>query len=255
MMNRFQVLFQREFHNCLLATWILSAAAMLCQPLLYWIALQNFREETRFETVYLASAAPILLPVLLAGLTGWMVWITGRDLTNASIATLLMLPGSRNKIYLAKIAAFCSALLLVMAGILVGIGICYLFFLQWCADYAQMIGVDCRMTAGFWLGLVRTPLFRLLCPMTPKEICSTLLLLATLPVLGFYIGWRRSRRYIRAILLTAPTIFIWVYLLRFRLAENHLYPDWMPLAFSTALVLLLAFIVWDSFHAVRTGDF
>ncbi|MGI5894122.1 MAG: hypothetical protein ACOX6P_05960 [Candidatus Merdivicinus sp.] len=253
-MKNFCTLFSREFTNCTVPTWILALIAILFQPLFYWITLQNTSDATRFETVYLASAAPIVVPVLFAALTGWMIWMTMRDITNGSVATLLTLPGRRSQIYLAKILAFCTSLLILIARILTGIALCYPLFLSWCEKFARIAQVDCRMTAGFWLGLCRTPLFRLLCPMTFREMISTLLLLLTLPLLSFHIGWRRGRRWVRSIILALPVLVSWIFILRSRL-NNYTYLDRADYILYAVLLGFLALMILDSFRAVRNGDF
>lgn len=252
MKSKFLALFSREFSGRLWQVWVFPLAAALFQPLLYWLAVREMYESARFEELYASSAAPILLAVLFAALTGWMVWLTVRDFSNGSICTLLTLPGSRGRIWLSKLSAFCAALLLLWAGVLAGIGLCYLVFSGRCAEIARVTGQDFRLDAGLWLGLTRSSLFRILCPMTLPEICSSLLLFLTLPLLATWAGWTfAGRHFARGGLLSIAAVGLWVLLLR----ERLLYPDEIPLQYAVVLLGTLAVAAIDSLQTVQRADF
>ena len=70
MKSKFLALFSREFSGRLWQAWVFPLAAALFQPLLYWLAVREMYEPARFEELYASSAAPILLAVLFAALTG-----------------------------------------------------------------------------------------------------------------------------------------------------------------------------------------
>ena len=230
MKSKFLALFSREFSGRLWQAWIFPLAAALFQPLLYWLAVREMYEPARFEELYASSAAPILLAVLFAALTGWMVWLTVRDFSNGSICTLLTLPGSRGRIWLSKLSAFCGR----------------------CAEIARVTGQDFRLDAGLWLGLTRSSLFRILCPMTLPEICSSLLLFLTLPLLAAWAGWTfAGRHFARGGLLSIAVVGLWVLLLR----ERLLYPDEIPLQYAVVLLGTLAVAAIDSLQTVRRADF
>ncbi len=252
MNNKFLALFCREFSGRLRQIWLFPLAAALFQPALYWLAVREMYESARFEELYLSSAAPILLAVLFAALTGWMVWMTVQDFSNGSICTLLTLPGGRGRLWLAKLSAFCGALLLLWAGILAGIGLSYLVFSGRCAEIARITGQDYRLNAGLWLGLTRAALFRILCPMTLPEIVSSLLLFLTLPLTSAWAGWAfAGRHYVRGGLGSIAAACLWALLLR----ERLLYPEEIPLPYCLTLPMILAAVAADSLQTVRRADF
>ena len=182
MAKPFVSLLRREFSGRVWQMWGFFLAALLFQPLVFWFQIKDQYQPKRFEEVYLDSAAPVLLAVFFAGIVGWMIWLSLRDCGNGSICTLMTLPGGRGQLFWSKLLGYTGAVLLLLAGVLAGILLCYPVYLSWQAELAQRTNADLTLNAGLWLALNQTPLFRLLCPMTFQEMAASLLLLLALPV-------------------------------------------------------------------------
>ena len=251
-MNKgFVSLLRREFSGRVWQLWLFFLAAALLPTLVFRLSLRPRHEIASFEELYADSAAPVLLAVLFAGLVGWMIWMTLRDFSNGSSCTLLSLPGKRGQLFWSKAAAYAGAALMLLAGVIAGILLSYSLFLLWTAQLARRLAAAHTLDAGLWLGITRSPLFRLLLPATLPEVCSSLLLLLTLPVWGCYTGWRiAGRRWVRGGVLSVLTAVCWALVFRARLADP-LHIQLPGLIVLLALVLLLAA---DSLWLLRRGD-
>ena len=251
MAKPFVSLLRREFSGRVWQMWGFFLAALLFQPLVFWFQIKDQYQPKRFEEVYLDSAAPVLLAVFFAGIVGWMIWLSLRDCGTGSTCTLMTLPGGRGQLFWSKLLGYTGAVLLLLAGVLAGILLCYPVYLSWQAELAQRTNADLTLNAGLWLALNQTPLFRLLCPMTFQEMAASLLLLLALPVWACDTGWRiAGRHWIRGGILSLSTAVCWALVFRGRLTEAWLLeiPSLIVLA---ALVILMAA---DSLWLLHRGD-
>lgn len=251
MSKPFISLLQREFTSRVWQLWGFFLAAALLQPLVYWFALKNIREPIPFETIYLQSAAPVVLAALFAGLVGWMIWMSLRDVSNGSICTLMTLPGGQGQLFWSKLLGYVGAVFLLLAGVMAGILLSHPIYLSWRQEMARITSEEYSLTAGLWLSLTRLSLFRLLCPMTFPEILMSLLLLGTLPIWACYTSWRiAGHRWIRGGILSLAVALSWALVFRDRLMD--------PMSInSSALILLLVFdvlMVADSLWLLRRGN-
>lgn len=247
----FYSLFQREFSSRVWQLWGFFLAAALLQPLVYWISLENIRNPMAFESTYLQSAAPVVLAVLFAGLMGWMIWMSLRDVSSGSICTLMMLPGGRGKLFWAKLLGYAGSVFLLLAGVVAGISLCYPIYLSWRQELARQVSQEYIQTAGLWLSLTRLSLFRMLCPMTFPEILTSLLLLETLPVWACYTSWRiAGRRWIRGGILSLTAALAWALVFRDRLMD----PMTLNLPNLILLLILTILMAADSLWLLRRGD-
>ena len=252
MAKPFVSLLRREFSGRVWQMWGFFLAAALIQPLVFWFQIKDQYQPKRFEEVYLDSAAPVLLAVFFAGIVGWMIWLSLRDCGNGSICTLMTLPGGRGQLFWSKLLGYAGAVFLLLAGALAGILLCYPIYLSWQAELAQFINADLTLNAGLWLALNQTPLFRLLCPMTFREIAASLLLLLALPVWACDTSWRiAGRHWVRGGILSLPAAVCWALVFRGRLTDFGGLLDISSLIVLAALVILMAA---DSLWLLHRGD-
>lgn len=252
MAKPFVSLLRREFSGRVWQMWGFFLAAALIQPLVFWFQIKDQYQPKRFEEVYMDSAAPVLLAVFFAGIVGWMVWMCLRDCGNGSICTLMTLPGGRGQLFWSKLLGYAGAVFLLLAGVLAGVLLCYPVYLSWQAELAQRTHADLTLNAGLWLALNQTPLFRLLCPMTFREMAASLLLLITLPVWACTTGWRiAGRRWVRGGVLSLSAAVCWALVFRGRLTDFGGLLDISSLIVLAALVILMAA---DSLWLLHRGD-
>ncbi|HIV18555.1 MAG TPA: hypothetical protein IAC82_04525 [Candidatus Merdivicinus intestinigallinarum] len=241
MAKPFVSLLRREFSGRVWQMWGFFLAAALIQPLVFWFQIKDQYQPKRFEEVYMDSAAPVLLAVFFAGIVGWMVWMCLRDCGNGSICTLMTLPGGRGQLFWSKLLGYAGAVFLLLAGVLAGVLLCYPVYLSWQAELAQRTHADLTLNAGLWLALNQTPLFRLLCPMTFREMAASLLLLITLPVWACTTGWRiAGRRWVRGGVLSLSAAVCWALVFRGRLTDFGGLLDISSLIVLAVLVILMA---------------
>ncbi len=251
MSKPFISLLQREFSSRVWQLWGFFLAAALFQPLVYWLALKSVREPLAFEDIYVQSAAPVVLVILFAGLVGWMIWMSLRDVSNGSICTLMTLPGGRGQLFWSKLLGYAGAVFLLLAGVIAGILLCHPIYLSWRQEMARITSEEYSLTAGLWLSLTRLPLFRMLCPMTFPEILMSLLLLGALPVWACYTSWRiAGHRWIRGGILSLAAAFSWALVFRDRLME----PMSLNLSNLTILLIFTILLTVDSLWLLRRGD-
>ena len=252
MAKPFVSLLRREFSGRVWQMWGFFLAAALIQPLVFWFQIKDQYQPKRFEEVYMDSAAPVLLAVFFAGIVGWMVWMCLRDCGNGSICTLMTLPGGRGQLFWSKLLGYAGAVFLLLAGVLAGVLLCYPVYLSWQAELAQRTHADLTLNAGLWLALNQTPLFRLLCPMTFREMAASLLLLITLPVWACTTGWRiAGRRWVRGGVLSLSAAVCWALVFRGRLTDFGGLLDISSLIVLAVLVILMAA---DSLWLLHRGE-
>lgn len=245
MAKPFVSLLRREFSGRVWQMWGFFLAAALIQPLVFWFQIKDQYQPKRFEEVYLDSAAPVLLAVFFAGIVGWMVWMCLRDCGNGSICTLMTLPGGRGQLFWSKLLGYSGAVFLLLAGVLAGVLLCYPVYLSWQAELAQRTHADLTLNAGLWLALNQTPLFRLLCPMTFREMAASLLLLITLPVWACTTGWRiAGRRWVRGGVLSLSAAVCWALVFRGRLTEAWLLEIPSLIVLAALVILMAADCLW-----------
>ncbi len=245
MAKPFVSLLRREFSGRVWQMWGFFLAAALIQPLVFWFQIKDQYQPKRFEEVYMDSAAPVLLAVFFAGIVGWMVWMCLRDCGNGSICTLMTLPGGRGQLFWSKLLGYAGAVFLLLAGVLAGVLLCYPVYLSWQAELAQRTHADLTLNAGLWLALNQTPLFRLLCPMTFREMAASLLLLITLPVWACTTGWRiAGRRWVRGGVLSLSAAVCWALVFRGRLTEAWLLEIPSLIVLAALVILMAADCLW-----------
>ena len=245
MAKPFVSLLRREFSGRVWQMWGFFLAAALIQPLVFWFQIKDQYQPKRFEEVYMDSAAPVLLAVFFAGIVGWMVWMCLRDCGNGSICTLMTLPGGRGQLFWSKLLGYAGAVFLLLAGVLAGVLLCYPVYLSWQAELAQRTHADLTLNAGLWLALSQTPLFRLLCPMTFREMAASLLLLITLPVWACTTGWRiAGRRWVRGGVLSLSAAVCWALVFRGRLTEAWLLEIPSLIVLAALVILMAADCLW-----------
>ena len=245
MAKPFVSLLRREFSGRVWQMWGFFLAAALIQPLVFWFQIKDQYQPKRFEEVYLDSAAPVLLAVFFAGIVGWMVWLCLRDCGNGSICTLMTLPGGRGQLFWSKLLGYAGAVFLLLAGVLAGVLLCYPVYLSWQAELAQRTHADLTLNAGLWLALNQTPLFRLLCPMTFREMAASLLLLITLPVWACTTGWRiAGRRWVRGGVLSLSAAVCWALVFRGRLTEVWFLEIPSLIVLAVLVILMAADCLW-----------
>ena len=245
MAKPFVSLLRREFSGRVWQMWGFFLAAAPIQPLVFWFQIKDQYQPKRFEEVYMDSAAPVLLAVFFAGIVGWMVWMCLRDCGNGSICTLMTLPGGRGQLFWSKLLGYAGAVFLLLAGVLAGVLLCYPVYLSWQAELAQRTHADLTLNAGLWLALNQTPLFRLLCPMTFREMAASLLLLITLPVWACTTGWRiAGRRWVRGGVLSLSAAVCWALVFRGRLTEAWLLEIPSLIVLAALVILMAADCLW-----------
>ena len=245
MAKPFVSLLRREFSGRVWQMWGFFLAAALIQPLVFWFQIKDQYQPKRFEEVYMDSAAPVLLAVFFAGIVGWMIWLSLRDCGNGSICTLMTLPGGRGQLFWSKLLGYAGAVFLLLAGVLAGVLLCYPVYLSWQAELAQRTHADLTLNAGLWLALSQTPLFRLLCPMTFREMAASLLLLITLPVWACTTGWRiAGRRWVRGGVLSLSAAVCWALVFRGRLTEAWLLEIPSLIVLAALVILMAADCLW-----------
>ena len=169
-MKRFSMLYCREFSFRVWQVWLLGLAALGSQPLLF--SFSELWSGRRFEQAYDGSGAPAAAVILVGLAVGWMVYSTLRDF-RGGIDTLLTLPARRGWVYLAKMAAFASMLLVLWAGLLGGVFLSYGWYLL---QIGRRLG-PWPTVNGLLLAFCRSGVLRLFFPPDAAGIFSNLLML------------------------------------------------------------------------------
>ena len=247
-MRKFPQLYRREFSLRVWQSWLLVLAALSIQPLLTGIAGVRYGE--RFETVYDRSAAPAAVTMLTALAVGWMVYSVLRDF-RGGMDTLLTLPCRREWVYLAKMAAFCSLLLVLFAGLLGGVFASYGVYLYKVAGFPS--GPPWPMENGLLLALCRSDALRLLFPLELWGLLSNLLLLTVLAAGTCYAGYLLQAKRVWGLLPLAAAGLCWTQAFRARLGDTGAaLPE--PL-WHAGLLAALVFLVLHSLWMIRRADF
>ena len=245
-MKRFSMLYCREFSFRVWQVWLLGLAALGSQPLLF--SFSELWSGRRFEQAYDGSGAPAAAVILVGLAAGWMVYSTLRDF-RGGIDALLTLPARRGWIYLAKMAAFASMLLVLWAGLLGGVFVSYGWYLLQIGTRAGMW----PMENGLLLAFCRSGVLRLLFPPDVSGIFSNLLMLTILAVGSCYASFSIAAKRVWGLIPLGIAGLCWVQVFRARLGNTiDSFPaPWWQLGLLAAAVFLVVHSLW----IVRKADF
>ena len=245
-MKQFSMLYCREFSFRVWQVWLLGLAALGSQPLLF--SLSELWSGRRFEQAYDGSGAPAAAVILVGLAVGWMVYSTLRDF-RGGIDTLLTLPARRGWVYLAKMAAFASMLLVFWAGLLGGVFLSYGWYLLQIGGSLENL----FMENWLLLALCRSGVLRLFFPLDAAGILSNLLMLAVLAVGSCYAGFSIVAKRVWRLIPLGIAGLCWVQVFRARLgnAVDSFPAPWWQLGLLAATVFLVVHSLW----IVRKADF
>lgn len=254
-MRSFYRLLNIEFAKWLVIVVPVCAIAIVAPLILLQRKLRYYSEFTvneRYEDVFVASGSGLLYAGLLVVICGYFLLMQYADYWGSkSIYTYLTLPVKREHIYFSRLLVLLTALLMLLASIVIGIRIGYALYASKVAGYGDGQFV---MHNGYFLAVIRSDLFRLILPLSFSRIISSLGLLTALAT-GLYnaVLCERSRQWfaLTAVAAAAGTIF-WV--VGYRLNEEANMHDPTHLYISSALLFALSgWFVWHSLRTIRSG--
>lgn len=245
-----------EFAKWLPVVSLLCAAAVIVPLLLLRSRLKDYNEfavNARFEDVYASSGSVLLFAVLLALACAYFLVLNYAAYWGSkSIYTYLTLPVRREALYFSRLIVFAGCLLCLLAAQLIGIRLGYALYIAKVGSYAEGQFV---MHNGFFLAMIRSAYFRMLLPLGPGSIASTLSILVAASTGLYYAAiCERSRQYYGLAAVAAAFWFVFR-TISDRLSENgssyigthSLYPN------CVLLLALGGFFVWHGLHIVKKG--
>lgn len=248
-------LLNHEFGKWLWVVALLCAADIVLPLLLLHSSVNDYQalaNHARYEDLYASTGAPLLFFVLLMLLCAYFLYMIYADYWGSkSIYTYLTMPVRRESLYLSRLLAFFTCLLLLVGAQLFVIQLGYVLFVH---QAEARYGGQFDMNNGLFLAFARSDYFRLLLPMNFSRILSTVSMLLVVPA-GFYYGVICERsRHLAGFVPIAAAVYLLYRALMYRLDEashysapRSLYPT------SILLLLLCGWFVWDSLRLIRRG--
>ncbi len=205
---------------------ILCIATLLLPPLMMYINLRNgIVPGLRFETMMSRAGLEMLFAVVYAMYLVGVAFSTTADIVGTkSIYTLLSIPGGSKWIYISKLIAALMWGLMLLACLLLSVLMSYGIYASF---YRQEYYIDFFMKNGLFLAFVRSPLLRMLLPMSLiTSLLSLLLGLGSVQAALFSsLAWHWKRLgaigYTIAYVLSA--IPIWSYMIYWRAYTRGLF--------------------------------
>ena len=165
-MRKWYHLLNEEFSGILKPLLVICLFNTAGQLLLVKIRARDFEALiSRFENLYISSGSVILFTICLLAVVGLFVIAFYRHYWGSkSIYTLMTLPVSRSKIYLAMFVSNCLGLMLFYLLNFVTVFLSYCLYVSELNNFSS--GKAYIMNNGLFLGLVRSDVFRMIFPLT-----------------------------------------------------------------------------------------
>jgi hypothetical protein len=213
------------------------------QLLLAWLANQSGIRYNRFESFYGEAGCITIFCMSLLVLLGLLIFhFYSHWWGSKSIYTLMTLPMKRSTVYVSMLSGFYLVLLFFLATNLIAAVLCYGLFHS---QISNVIYPGYVIENGLFLAFVRSDFLRMLVPLTPEGLFSTLSLLALLPAAVLYGAIsERSMRYLNLIPVGMAFVLMGLTVTR-RL--NH---QGGLLVLTLGMVVLMSFFVWHSLYII-----
>jgi len=206
----------------------------------------------RFETIYESSGCIIVFAVYFAAICGICIQSFYSNYTGSkSIYTLMTLPMKREGVYFSKLISYFIYFLMFFAAQLISIFISYNIVYTKVAQFDQG---KYLMNNGLFLAFVRSGFLRILLPLGPEGIISTISMFIVI-ICSLYYGLicERSKRYWGFVPIAA-TVFLLIRVITYRLNQGIISWEYVNLyVYSIVFLGMSAFYIWHGIKLVKRG--
>jgi hypothetical protein len=231
---------------------------LLAQQVLLGIAAEKYYNYIPYEEFFASSGAIIVFYLAFAACCGaCLLSVLYNYHDSKSIYTLMTLPQDRRLMYFSKLLSGLLAFLLLICTQLASAVLGYMLFAPRIRVVIQepIIGATVHFrhaVNGLFLAFVRSDFFRLVFPLGPESLISTMaILISFLCGLYYAIYCERSKKYAR-ISLFAAQIGYCIYLINYRINAREFFTQSQNLYIHSLILILAAgYFMWSSIRLIR----
>ncbi len=260
-LKKFLYLTHLEISRLLKPLIALLVLLILFQQVLLSIAGKNTYDYIPYEAFFAASGAEIVFYLAFAAACGLCIQsVLSNYHGGKSIYTLMTLPQDRSRVHFSKLLSGMAVFLLLICAQWISAILGYALSapkIQKVVGKTGPYGTEFiweHAKNGLFLAFIRSGFFRLLFPLDPESLISTVAVLTGF-LCGLYYGilCERSGKHIRILPVAAQIGYI-IYILNYRLNTQYSMMESRILSLHSVILFASAgFFLWDSIRLVRRG--
>ncbi|TCT13115.1 hypothetical protein EDC18_10978 [Natranaerovirga pectinivora] len=259
-MKKLYYLFEHEFNYIYKYVLLLCVFSTGLQLFFIGYSKRGRHNYVPFEELFMGSGAVMIAIISFAFMCYICILSFISNFNESkSIYTLMALPQDRKNIFIAKISAWLTGFLsLIATQVIIGILGYALFaptFPERIYEGSRVVDViNLKASNGLFLSFVRSDFYRLVFPLSFQSLLSSFAILMSIVFAMYYIlintrGVYKTQKFAVVIVQLIIIIIVLRYRIQLPMSYHNLYLS------STFLLLITGYYIWDSIRVLRKTTF